>query len=72
MLPHINVHRGGQDYRSGGRQKEGSQKIVSLSMNKFRENICRRRSDEQSLNGLRDRNMLDRGIKIRLFGARVP
>jgi len=70
MVPHVDVHGGGNDYGRGSCQKESGEKIVGNSLGKFCEDVGGGGSDDQRVNGLRYRYMFDGGVNVG-FGSGV-
>ena len=65
MIPHVHVHRRSNHDRSSGREIKRGEKIAGDALRKVRQNIGSGGSNQQSVNRLRDRDVLDGGIDIR-------
>ena len=64
MVPHVNVHCRGHDYRAGGGKVESSKKVAGDSLSEVRENIGGGGRDYQSVDRLRNCNVFNRRINI--------
>ena len=59
MLPHVDVHRRGDDHGRLGGEIEGGQKIVGDAVGEFGEDVGRGGSDDEQVGGLRRVDVLD-------------
>ena len=65
MLPHVDVHRGSDDYGSFRGEIERGEKIFGDAVREFSENVGSGGSDEQKINALRDGDVFDGAFDIR-------
>src|ERR1700678_2577755 len=65
VLPHIHVHRGSDHDRRLRSQIKCGKKIPSQPLRKFRQAVSSRRRDQQQIDALRHRNMLNRAFDVR-------
>ena len=65
MLPHIDVHRGSDHYGRGGGEIKRRQEIVGDALRELGNGVGGGRSDDQAINALRNRDVLDRALHIR-------
>ncbi len=72
MIPHVDVHGGCDHDRSGGREIKGGEEIAGNALGKVRKNVGGGGSYQQSVDRLRDRDVLDGGVDVRgmLFSLR--
>ncbi len=66
MVPHIHVHRGRDHDRRGGRQIKRGQEIAGNALRELGENVGRGGHNQQRINRLRDRDMLDGRVDVGL------
>src|SRR5579863_200862 len=66
VIPHVDVHGGGNHYGRGGREIERSQEVVRNALREVRHYISRGGRYEQRVDGLRHRDVLDGGVDVRL------
>ena len=64
MIPHVHVHRRSDDDRSRGREIKRGEKVAGDALREVRQNVGSGGSNQQSINRLRDGNVLDGGIDI--------
>jgi len=64
MVPHVDVHRRSHNDRSRGRQVQRGQKVARNALGELGENIRRCRSNQESIDGLRDRNVFDSRVDV--------
>ena len=69
MIPHVDVHRRSDDDGRGGREIERGQEIAGNALREVRENVGGGGSDDQRIDRLRDRDVLDGGVDIRLCSS---
>src|SRR4051794_32925624 len=67
MVPHVHVHCGSHDDRSGSRQIKSCQEVWSNALRKFGEHIGRSRNYYEGVDGLRNRDVLYGRVDIRLL-----
>ena len=67
MIPHVHVHRRRHDYRRCGGEVKCCQKVAGDSLSEVGQNVSRRRRDHEPIDGLSDRNVLDRGVDVGLM-----
>ena len=72
MVPHIHIHGGRDHYRRSGRQIECGEEIVGDALREFGEDVRGSGHDQQRVDGLGDRDMLDGGVDVGrgIFAAR--
>src|SRR5712691_3404098 len=64
MIPHVDVHGRCDHDWSGGREIEGGEEVGGNALGKVRENVGGGGSHEESVNRLRDRDVLDSGVDV--------
>src|SRR5271157_4316521 len=67
MLPHVDVHGGSDDHGSRGGGIEGAEKIVGDALCELGQYVGGGGSDQESIDGLRNRYVLDCGIEVGLL-----
>ena len=70
VLPHVHVHRRSDDHRRLGRKVQRRQKVVGDALRELGNRVGRCRRHQQRVNRLRHRDVLDRGVEVRLFRRR--
>ena len=70
MLPHVDVHGGSDDDRRSGGEVQRAEEIVGDALGELGEGVGGGGSDQQSVDGLRNRDVLDGGVEVGLLGRR--
>ena len=62
VVPHVRVHRRGDEHRRARREVQRGQKIIGKSVRELRETVGGGRRDEQQVDARRERDVLDVGV----------
>ena len=69
MLPHVDVHRGGDDDGRFGGKIESAEKILGDAVREFAEDVGGGWSDQQQIDALRDGDVFDGAFDVGGAGA---
>ncbi len=66
MIPHVDVHRGGDYDRRSGREIKSTEKIVTDAAAELRNDVGSRRRDQKQIGALRNSNVFNGTFEIRI------
>ncbi len=71
MLPHVDVHGGSDDHGRGGGEIERAEEVVGDALGELGDRVGGGRSDQKSVDRLRNRDVFDGGVEVGLLVARA-